>query len=78
MVQPMLSVCQSGLKVSVTLKNMQTDGVKMENQRFASGCAARPWLMSIPWVHPAPPPWRGRAFLSQELQQIVPEKVVIC
>lgn len=58
MVQPMLSVCQSGLKVSFTLKNMQTDGVKMEKQRFASGCAARPWLMSsIPWVHPAPPPW---------------------
>lgn len=46
----------------------------MEKQRFSPGCAARPWLMSISWVHPALPPWRGRAFLSQEPQQIIPSQ----
>lgn len=71
---PMLSVCQSGLKVSFTLKNMQTDGVKWENRGLLQVMQqGRGWWASLGCTQ-HPPPWRGRTFLSQEPEQIIPSK----
>lgn len=59
----MLSVCQSGLKVSFTLKNMQTDGVKRENRDLLQVVQqGRGWGASLGYTQHGPLAWHSIPF----------------
>lgn len=73
MVQPMLSVCQSGLKVILTLKNMQTDGVKWKNRDLLQVVQqGRGWWASPGYTQHRPLAWQSIP-LTRALQ-IIPSK----